>query len=375
MSDPGTGKRILVVDDEELVRTTMAEILQEEGYELDVADDGEHGLTRVRALRPDLIICDVNMPGMDGYQMLHALQSDPDLATIPFLFLTGYSDVQHFRHGMKLGADDYLTKPVSSTDLISAVRKRLAKHRAVRAQTERKLDELRANVTLALPHELRTPLHTILSYAGLLIKDHESVTPGDVATLGRTIQRSAEALQRLIENFIIVAQLEVIASDQRQMAEMRSMQTEDVLQLVESEAALRGEAHSRSDDLAVHGSAVAAAAGAASIGRIVSELIDNALRYSERGSPVVVKVLPGASACMISVTDQGRGMTKEQVEALGAHLKFNRRVREQGMGLGFTIAQRLSELHGGECTVESEPNRGTTVSVSLPLAPTSSAGG
>jgi CheY-like chemotaxis protein len=246
-------KRILVIDDEDLIRTAMTAILEGNGYEVEEAESGEAGLEFVRAGRPDLIICDVNMGGMDGYHVLQELQKQPDTATIPFLFLTGYSDRDHFRHGMTLGADDYLLKPITQSELLMAVSQRLNKQSVLLAQGERKMDELRANISLALPHELRTPLHGILGFCGILQNEYASLTADDVKDLASRIKRAADRLQRLVENFLIYAQLEVVSSDERQVRELRSAETTDTLRLVELVARQRATHYRRPGDLAVLG--------------------------------------------------------------------------------------------------------------------------
>jgi CheY-like chemotaxis protein/anti-sigma regulatory factor (Ser/Thr protein kinase) len=367
--DTTTKKRVIVIDDEELVRATLVAVLEGNGYAVEEADTGGKGLTRIKANRPDLILCDVNMPGMDGYQLLQELQSDPETATIPFLFLTGYADRDHFRHGMTLGADDYLTKPISQTELLTTLNKRLWKHSTIKAESERKLDELRANISRALPNELRTPLAGIISFCDRLIKEHETLPAAEVSDLVNRIHLFAGRLQRQVENFVIYAQLEVIASDERQVAELRALQAPDVLGLTELVVRQRGEHYSRLNDITFHGATAKVAMAEFPLARMVEELVDNAFKFSDRGSPVMVSVEPDAEQCAFTVHDRGRGMTEDQVGALGAYMQFNRKVQErQGAGLGLTIARRLTELHGGEFTVKSSPQDGTTVRVVLPLA-------
>jgi len=118
---------ILVIEDEQAVRTNLLAILKAEGFMGVGAEDGIAGLQQVKVEKPDLIICDIMMPGLDGYQVLTQLQEDPETALIPFIFLTAKTEWQDVRHGMKLGADDYIIKPFDADELLAAIDAKLKK--------------------------------------------------------------------------------------------------------------------------------------------------------------------------------------------------------------------------------------------------------
>lgn len=118
-------KRILVIEDEPEMRRNLVTVLQMEGYEPVAAENGRRGLELAKAKAPDLILCDVMMPELDGYGVLQALRSDAHAASVPFLFLTAKGEKEDLRNGMNLGADDYLTKPVAKADLLKAIEARL----------------------------------------------------------------------------------------------------------------------------------------------------------------------------------------------------------------------------------------------------------
>jgi len=118
-------KRILVIDDEAKIRTHTAELLRLEGFEVTEARNGREGVDKARAAPPDLIVCDITMPEMNGHRVLETLREDARTAQVPFIFLTGWSERDDLRTGMNLGADDYLVKPVVPDDLLASVRARL----------------------------------------------------------------------------------------------------------------------------------------------------------------------------------------------------------------------------------------------------------
>jgi DNA-binding NarL/FixJ family response regulator len=119
---------ILLIEDNASMRRNIAQILMIEGYHTLSAADGVSGLQMLREHRPDLILCDIMMPDMDGYEVLKQLRSDATLASLPFIFLTAKGTMPDLRMGMALGADDYLPKPIASGDLLAAIRTRLKRH-------------------------------------------------------------------------------------------------------------------------------------------------------------------------------------------------------------------------------------------------------
>jgi DNA-binding NarL/FixJ family response regulator len=123
-------KRILVIEDDAKLRQHYVELLRLEGYEVFEARNGREGVERARREVPDLVLCDITMPEMNGHRVLETLRAEPRTAHLPFVFLTGWSEQDDVRTGMNLGADDYLTKPVVPDELTAAVRARLRRAEA-----------------------------------------------------------------------------------------------------------------------------------------------------------------------------------------------------------------------------------------------------
>jgi DNA-binding NarL/FixJ family response regulator len=126
--------RILVIEDQPQMRKNIATILEMENYQVVCAENGRRGVELALAGKPDLVICDVMMPELDGYGVLQSLRADAAMATVPFIFLTAKGEKLDLRTGMNLGADDYLTKPVSREDLLAVVKVRLARRLAYEAE-------------------------------------------------------------------------------------------------------------------------------------------------------------------------------------------------------------------------------------------------
>lgn len=142
--------KILAIDDEARMLELICSFLEHAEHQVQTATGGEPALALARTYLPDLILCDVQMPGMDGYAVLRAFREDAQLSRIPFVFLTGLDDMKHLRQGMNLGADDYLTKPFTYVDLSTAIQVRLEKQKAVAEVYEAELREVEAKTTEAL---------------------------------------------------------------------------------------------------------------------------------------------------------------------------------------------------------------------------------
>lgn len=174
---------ILLVEDDAMVRQNLVELLEAESFEVIPANHGAQAMEVLEHFVPDVIICDVMMPIMDGHTLLQNVRSQRSLADIPFIFLTAKADPVEQRKGMTMGADDYLTKPFTREQLLSAIDIRIQKRDLMRAKYNEQLDSLRNSISGTLPHELRTPLTFILN--------------------------SGKRLHRLIENYVTYSDLQM----------------------------------------------------------------------------------------------------------------------------------------------------------------------
>jgi two-component system, sensor histidine kinase and response regulator len=362
-------RKILVIDDEEWLREMVRMALNERGFEVLEAENGATGVEVARRTLPDLILCDVNMEKVDGYLTLAALRNESATASIPFILMTGMADQAGMRHGMELGADDYLAKPFTLDGLFAAVEARLKKADAMRLEAERKLSSLRDNISLMLPHELRTPLNGILAYGELLASEAATLGPAEISEMGQVIHASGRRLERLVENFLIAAQIEIIAADAQKLRALREKRAADPARIVQERARLQAQAARREQDLVLDVLNTPCAISEEYLGKIIDEVVQNAFKFSEPGTRVHVQLTAPLDGLRLDVTDHGRGFSSEQIKNVGAYMQFDRKSHEQqGLGLGLTIARRLAELHAGSLAISSSPGERTTVEVRLPLA-------
>ena len=359
-------KKVLAIDDSPEIRMIITETLNLFGFHALVAEDGLSGIKLARDHRPDLIICDLNMPQMDGYTTLKGMQEHESTAMIPFVFLSGVTDRLTIRKGMELGADDYLTKPFTPTELVAAVNTRLGKQEELQKHSNRKLDELRGNLSMALPHELRTPLNGIMGLAHLMMEDHAEMPPSEVLESARFIHESALRLHRLIENFLVYSQIELLGSESRMIDVATGIQPVVVQEIIPALARKIAATHKREGDLVLRIQPATLLVPVENLTKIVEEIIDNAFKFSEPGKPVAVSTEDQFGHFVLTVADLGRGMSNEQTSRIGPHIQFDRKTYEQqGSGLGLFIAKRITELLGGQFLIESRLAQGTSVRVSF----------
>ena len=363
----GVMNKILVIDDEEWLREMMQLALRQKGFDVIEAENGETGIEKARRELPDLILCDINMEKVDGYLTLSSLRGEPTTASIPFILMTGLADQAGMRHGMELGADDYLPKPFTIEALYAAVDARLKKAKTIRDEAERKLADLRDNISMMLPHEMRTPLNGILAYGEILIAEAATLPHKEIVEMGHVIYESGKRLERLIENFLIYAQLELLGSDPQKLHVQLRKQTASPGPIIEKHARVQAQKAKRAADLSLEVANVPLPISEEYLAKIVDELVQNAFKFSPENSPVHVTFTDCGSHMALAIADSGRGFSTDHITKVGAYMQFDRKMQEQqGLGLGLSIAKRLTELHGGTLTIQSERGASTIVTVKFP---------
>lgn len=363
-------KKILVIEDDPQVRDNIQDILSLEEFCTITAANGLEGLDLAREERPDVIICDVMMPELDGYDVLTALRKDIETEAIPFIFLTAKAKRIDLRQGMALGADDYLTKPFTPAELRQAIAVRLEKKSQLEQQTQRQLGELRQNIAHSLPHELKTPLSGIINGAQLLRYCYDPIDQTEAMELLDCIEKSGRRLHDLIQNFIVYADLELVTTNQEAVAALRNgLEKCFTMSLIEAAATQMAEKYSREADLKLEVQEASTNISKSRFKKAIEEVIDNAFKFSKPGSTVRITSCLKDNLFHLFVIDHGRGMTTEQIAKVGAYMQFQRKIYEQqGSGLGLTIAKRTVELYGGELEIESFADQQTIVRITLPAS-------
>jgi signal transduction histidine kinase len=360
--------RVLVVEDEDAVRANLVELLEAEGFGVLQAGNGLTGLTLAQEHRPDVILCDIMMPDLDGYEVLASLRQEPSTASLPFIFLTAKADRSDMRQGMNLGADDYLVKPFTRAELLSAITTRLARDATTRRAAQASLDELRGSIALAIPHELRTPLNGIVGLSEVLLADSSSRLPEDLREIAECIHESAMRLNDLVLSFLLYSTLEIAVRDPEYAKTVLDRSPCHVRETIDKIAIDQASRSNRESDLQVSCPEARVWLAAEYLEKVIKELVENAFKFSPSSTPVHISGDTDGQVYVISIEDHGHGMTARQVSQVGAYMQFERKRREQqGTGLGLITARRIVELHGGRLTIHSTSGLGTSVEVRLPI--------
>ncbi len=359
---------ILVIDDDRITRQTVAFGLTSTGqYEVFIAEDGVDGIALAQEKIPDLILCDVHMPEMDGYDVLRSLQQSAATAHIPFVFLTGESDRSATRRGMESGADDYIVKPFTLSELTAAIDARLSRQAIIQDKFEQQMGALRDNILLALPHELRTPLSMIIGYSDFLSTEASHLPVEKTEKLARAISKSGHRLYHLIENYIIYAQIELILTEPDRIAQMRTLREAKPDPVIRRVVANLMSKTGRSANMKLFAGENMLPISESNMEKIVEELVDNAFKFSPDDTAVSISSMVVDDQFTFQVRNHGRGMAPEQIQNIGSYMQFGRRIHEQqGSGMGLVIAKRLTELYGGQLGIESVVDEFTQVSVQIP---------
>jgi len=359
--------RILVIEDEANIRQNIIETLELAEMQTIGAADGLVGIDLARKYFPDVIISDIMMPGLDGYGVLQELRRDSETATIPFIFLTAKTEKSAIRQGMDLGANDYLTKPFTAKELLDAVVSRLEITAATANYHEKKLDYFREGFVHRLPHELRTPLVAILGFSDMILAQHSDLKTDEIVEMVGHINQAGYRLLRLIENFLLHSQIDLMKSDSEQLQTLRRNFTAHPKVLIADQARQKAAQYTRLLDLTLElVEDVDVRISEDSLKKITEELVDNAFKFSSEGTAVRISTTITANEYLMSVCNTGRGMTPQQIAEIGAYRQFERILYEQqGMGLGLTLTKGLIELHSGSLTISSLPGQITKIVVTL----------
>ncbi|MFA6572200.1 MAG: response regulator [Bacteroidota bacterium] len=365
-------KKILVIDDAEFILDSTSTLLKFEGYEVETASDGLIGVEKAFAFKPDLILCDISMPGLDGYGVLEKIRASELTATTPFLFLTAFSEKKNMRAGMEKGADDYIIKPYTRNEIVAAINAQISKHKLFAKKVQDKVDEVGRNVTYALPHEFRTVLNEVINCAKYLENSSETATQTEIKECSGDIISSSMRLLRITENFLFYVSIDAVAGNPERKEQLRTFQTQEPVAMAEDLASLIAYKYGRLEDYSFEGNAnhIYTEIASESFHKIIDELTDNAFRFSEKGKKVKVSAWETNNFLHVKISDEGRGMSQSQISNIAALNQFKRAVYEQqGIGFGLIIAKRLVEIHDGEFIITSKEGSGTDIELTLPCKP------
>ncbi len=360
-------KKILIIDDDQAFRNIVSVAIRDEGFEVVEAENGAVGIEMARADVPDLILSDIHMDTVNGFEALVSFRQHESTSEVPIILMSAKTDEDSMKYAIELGANDFLAKPFTIDELVKAIN--------VRLKQKEKLDLLKgdqppegtAHINMNLPTDLQAPMSGILGFSEILSRDYEPLSQAEMIELGRAVRKAARRLQRRIQNFSIVAQLELALLDAKRLRALRQEKTHNLQEVIGSFVAKRAEMSSRSSDVTMRFTEATLPISAEFLTRILEELLDNALKYSEPGQEVKVTGSKQGKMYAIAISDKGRGMSDQQLDGIQKSASFESRLyMHQGFD-GLIVAKRLAEVHEGELSYAPNAEGGLTATVKLPI--------
>jgi signal transduction histidine kinase len=384
MTDPGDARTrpwVLVVDDDLNARILMRECLEQAGFRVEEAGDGAQGLSLFHRLRPDILLLDVIMPGMDGFDVCtHIRESEGEGGGIPILMLTGLEDEESIDRAYEVGATDFISKPLNWVILPYRIRYLLRASRAIAELSQayeelKSLDKAKDTFLSSVSHEFRTPLTSIRSFSEILLT-YEDTAVEERKEFLRIIKSESERLTRLIDNILDISKIEgekMIWNDALVRLDeivMDAVKAQDPL-LKEKALELKTEFPV---DL------VSLLADRDRIQQVVTNLLNNAIKFSPQGGTIRIwaEMLEGRRSgeppvwVKVAISDQGMGLDEKDFDVIFDKLSQvcsdAMTDKPGGTGLGLPISKEIILHYGGNIWLESRKGEGSTFYFSLPGA-------
>lgn len=362
--------KLLVVDDVQTNVLLLKALLSKEGYGILVANNGQEALEVIRNENPDLILLDVMMPGMDGFEVAERLKSEEYRCEIPIIFLTALDDTQSIVNGFKLGAGDFISKPFRKEELMVRIKHQLSLV-AARRIIEEKNEELRKTIAgrdkmySVIAHDLRSPMASMKMLLNTIMMsvEKDKIDP-DIFDMLEMSNKTSEEVFSLLDNLLKwtksqLGKLTVIP----QKLDISGL-ADGVVEVTNSVAEVKHIKLIRTDHESFF-----VYVDIEMIKSILRNLISNAVKFSNPDSEIKVGIKAEDGKVIVSVTDSGKGIKKEDQHKLlkdSTHFTTYGTKSEEGSGLGLLLCRDFARKNGGELWFESEENLGSVFSFSLP---------
>lgn len=341
--------KILIVEDSVSIRDELSFILKMEGYEVIEADNGLSGLELTEKESPDLILSDISMPHMDGIEFYERVKEDGESQNIPFVFLTAKVGKDDIRAGMNLGADDYITKPFLTEDILNTIKTRLDK----KALLDKELNSLKFNIRSRLPKRLLKPLNSIIGYSYVIKESLSKLNKDDLSDMIESIHNSSLILSKLVENYLLLTDLETLSipelkelstSDKR-FKITNSKSLKEIIRVYESDNYRNNEFEKQIENINLQISPD-------HFDKIISEIINNAVKHSPRRSLIKIRAWMADDMMNFRCVNPYRSSSIEQMNKLKNCLSDEVRDRNNQVGLGLSIIKKIANLYGGSFNIE-----------------------
>lgn len=363
---------ILIVDDTPVNLRLLVNVLARQNYMVRAARSGAMALESVRLDPPDLILLDINMPEMTGYEVCGHLKADPRTQGIPVIFISALNDTEDIVKAFDMGGVDYITKPFKVREVIARVESQLtlsAQRREIEQLLERdrqqfaRIDQMRQQFLGSMTHDLKNPLALINGYVRVL----EKHTQGDASAaeyLGM-IQRGVEKIKLLVTDI-----LDLVHIDVQPHTATEPVSVAQSLQTGYEEFMGRAQEKNLSFLLEMPEPDVVVEIDESRLARCLDNLLSNAIKYTPQGT-VILRAVPSDEEVVIEVEDTGLGIPTDEIHRIFEaffRVTHDAHRAEEGTGLGLFIVKTIVEQERGRVEVKSELGKGSTLRIAFPIA-------
>ncbi len=352
---------ILIVDDIPRNLQVLGTILKEQDFDVSVATNGESALEMLTHIKPDLILLDVMMPGISGFDVCKQIKGNPQTEEIPIIFLTAKTDSEDIIQGLKLGAVDYVTKPFNGMELLTRVKAHV--ELKLSRESLKELNATKDKFFSIIAHDLKSPIAAVQQATEFIIDSYDEFDKEIFLDLINDLHHSSKSLMSLLENLLNWAQ--------SQTGHLHfNPVTLTLSKLAQSNfSILQNSANTKNISLEINiPEKLTIYADKNMICTVMRNLVSNAIKYTQNGK-VTVKAEADENNVIIAVTDTGLGINKKNIDQLfqlDTQLSTTGTNNEKGTGLGLILCKAFIEKHEGTIKAESEVGKGTTFTITLP---------
>ncbi len=348
--------KILIVDDVPQNIQVLGNILHKEDYPVSFATNGRQALSMAESAGFDLILLDIMMPEMNGYEVCERLKENEDTRDVPVMFLTAKTDTESVVRGFEAGGVDYVTKPFNSAELLARVKTHLDLRRA--QEDLREALAAKDKFFSIIAHDLKNPFTVLIGFCELLLVNVENYTPEKIKKISQQLYGSTKNALNLLENLLEWSR------SQTGRIEMNQVKLDAEKIVNENMELLSVSAKKKNINLNSEvKEALYVFADMNMLSAVLRNLISNAVKFTADGGEVKITSSDTGGKIEITVSDTGTGLTKEDIEKLfriDVHHSTKGTAGERGTGLGLILCREFIEKNGGAITVESEVGKGSS---------------
>ncbi|OYZ01725.1 MAG: hypothetical protein B7Y37_06095 [Sphingobacteriia bacterium 28-36-52] len=354
-------KKILVVEDEKDIRDSLKTILELNDYEVETAENGQVGLDKAIERKPDLILCDVMMPVLDGFGLLEQLRKKS--IETPLIFLTAKAQYNDLRTGMNLGADDYIFKPFKSAELLQSIERRLERKDQLEHHLKNLINSLEQTIILMVGHEFKTPMHGILSFTNLIKQKANDLANDEIEDFCNYLERSSNRLKQTFSKIKVYYDLKL--SGIAPMSDRSKVRLDLLVQHIASQVAAE---HNRLQQLNItQMEPIEVNISVELFSIALYELIDNAFKFSDKEDTVTVNLIAGYNGVSVEILDQGKFCNASELNVQSGAIGQIKRSKfeQQGLGIGLALAMLIVNSQNGQIFFDDIKPQGIRTEISL----------